>query len=773
VTAPRLRLVFVLLALVLVVPGALLVRRALASVALEREARERAVAERAFDEMERALTQLLRAEEERPASDYDFASPASPLHERPAGALVAGYFQIEADGTVTTPAWGKGVRTLAEAVVGEVPRAAPAPAALAPARLPAPPLPAESPPAPAAEPTREGALPEPKPEAAPAPEPPSATGALAEAPREQVITVAQGARVEIDEVAVDPELPNLYEEGDEGAGDAYDALAKLNTGAKERQDRKQRSYVQEQIALPDGSARVSRASAPEAANTAPDSSRAAAEEIVARALGAPETASEWSASKVEGADVGATAAADAPPPAEQLASAQGAAADERVEDDARNEGDRSAETRGAGEAAGRAELARERDDAAGPAQQPAAAERVVPEAPAPIPAKRRALRDEAPAARAELVRVIVDPMRGRLAAGDVYLLVRNARIGDRALRQGLAIERAALERLLTSATLAEGALPAASVVLTPAHASARPVSTPERRAFSHRFAEPFHALAAELAFAPFADEGARSVYWLVALFTVSAGVGLFAVYRMTAVALHFAERRSNFAAAVSHELKTPLTAIRLYAEMLRDGLVPSEEKRREYYGSITGETERLSRLINNVLEFSRLERGARTFELRIGDVAPVVREAVDLLRGHAAQHGFALELVADDALPPVRFERDALVQVVFNLVDNAVKYGRGESARIEVSCRRAGEGVAIGVRDHGAGVPREELGRILEPFYRRGDELTRSAQGAGIGLALVRALVQEMGGALRVVNADGGGLAVTLELSGTASGAAV
>jgi len=290
--------------------------------------------------------------------------------------------------------------------------------------------------------------------------------------------------------------------------------------------------------------------------------------------------------------------------------------------------------------------------------------------------------------------------------------------------------------------------------------------------FGHRFAEPFHALAAELAFAPFADEGARSVYWLVALFTVSAAVGLFAVYRMTAVALHFAERRSNFAAAVSHELKTPLTAIRLYAEMLRDGLVPSEEKRHEYYGSITGETERLSRLINNVLEFSRLERGVRTFELRIGDVAPVVREAVDLLRGHAAQHGFALELAQDEALPPVRFERDALMQVVFNLVDNAVKYGRGETARIEVSCRRAGEGVAIGVRDFGAGVPREELGRILEPFYRRGDELTRSAQGAGIGLALVRALVQEMGGALRVVNADGGGLAVTLELSGTASAAA-
>jgi signal transduction histidine kinase len=105
------------------------------------------------------------------------------------------------------------------------------------------------------------------------------------------------------------------------------------------------------------------------------------------------------------------------------------------------------------------------------------------------------------------------------------------------------------------------------------------------------------------------------------------------------------------------------------------------------------------------------------------------------------------------------------VQVVFNLVDNAIKYGRGEPARIDVSCAREGAGVAIRVRDHGAGVPREELGRILEPFYRRGDELTRSAQGAGIGLALVRSLAQQMGAALRVANAEGGGLVASVELA--------
>ena len=95
---------------------------------------------------------------------------------------------------------------------------------------------------------------------------------------------------------------------------------------------------------------------------------------------------------------------------------------------------------------------------------------------------------------------------------------------------------------------------------------------------------------------------------------------------MLSVAVGFAERRSNFVAAVSHELKTPLTAIRMYGEMLRDDLVPSDDKRREYYRTITAESERLSRLIDNVLEFSRLEKGTRSMRLAVGAVGPVVEE---------------------------------------------------------------------------------------------------------------------------------------------------
>ena len=112
---------------------------------------------------------------------------------------------------------------------------------------------------------------------------------------------------------------------------------------------------------------------------------------------------------------------------------------------------------------------------------------------------------------------------------------------------------------------------------------------------------------------------------------VLGGAGLYAIHRTAAVAVHYAERRSNFVAAVTHELKTPLTAIRMYAEMLRDGLVSSDDKRQEYYGTITGESERLSRLVDNVLEFSRLEGGRRELATAVGSLGPVLEEVAEKL----------------------------------------------------------------------------------------------------------------------------------------------
>jgi signal transduction histidine kinase len=257
--------------------------------------------------------------------------------------------------------------------------------------------------------------------------------------------------------------------------------------------------------------------------------------------------------------------------------------------------------------------------------------------------------------------------------------------------------------------------------------------------------------------------GVTYVYVLAVLVLAATGLGLAALYRMMTLVVGYAERRSNFVAAVSHELKTPLTAIRMYGEMLRDGMVPSAEKRDEYYRHITVESERLSRLINNVLEFSHLEKGTRQIALATGSVAPVVREVAALLAPHVQEQGFELRVEVDGELPPVRFERDALMQVLWNLVDNALKYARDASPkRIALRGWADSSGVHLAVRDHGPGVSPRHLGRIFEPFYRGESELTRRSKGTGLGLALVRGLVERMGAHVGGRNLSDGGFEVEI-----------
>jgi signal transduction histidine kinase len=201
----------------------------------------------------------------------------------------------------------------------------------------------------------------------------------------------------------------------------------------------------------------------------------------------------------------------------------------------------------------------------------------------------------------------------------------------------------------------------------------------------------------------------------------------------------------------------------MYGEMLRDGIVPSEAKRDEYYRHITTESERLSRLINNVLELARIEKGTRDVALIAGPVAPVLDEIAELARPHLAGQGFTLEVASAPDLPPVRYERDALMQVLWNLIDNAVKYAGGAARKqIELRCEREGDRVVLSVRDHGSGVPPRHLTKIFEPFYRGENELTRRTKGTGIGLALVRGLAERMGATVSGRNVPDGGFEVQL-----------
>jgi signal transduction histidine kinase len=360
------------------------------------------------------------------------------------------------------------------------------------------------------------------------------------------------------------------------------------------------------------------------------------------------------------------------------------------------------------------------------------------------------------------LRIAFDPMIGIAAGANALVLYRTVLVGERGYRQGLVLDRAALGAWLHERVIGATGLGRVAEVRFDGAPSTDPARG--RYVYAHRFAEPFDALSAELWLAPLPGVGSLgALYALAAVLLALGAAGLFAVYRTAAVVMHYAERRSNFAAAVTHELKTPLTAIRMYAEMLRDGLVPSDAKRQEYYATITGESERLSRLVDNVLEFSKLEGGRRELAVAVGMVGPVLEDAAEKLAPHAASLGFALAVRVASDLPAVRFDRDALLQVLFNLVDNAMKYAKSSNRRtVELEARREGDAVLVAVRDFGPGVARAHLERVFEPFYRGESELTRTTKGTGIGLALVKELAERMGAVVSGANADGGGFRVRL-----------
>jgi two-component system phosphate regulon sensor histidine kinase PhoR len=212
--------------------------------------------------------------------------------------------------------------------------------------------------------------------------------------------------------------------------------------------------------------------------------------------------------------------------------------------------------------------------------------------------------------------------------------------------------------------------------------------------------------------------------------------------------------KSEFVANVSHELKTPLALVRMFSEMLHSGRVASEAKRQQYLDIIMTESERLSSLIENVLDFARVERGRQAYELAEGDVGEAVSRAVNVYRHRAESEGIGLVAEIEPGLPSARIDDRAIQLAVINLIDNALKYAPGTGT---VTVRAGLENGAIVVRvvDRGPGVPVEERERIFERFVRgstarsQGDASrgeVRRVRGSGIGLALVKHIAESHGG---------------------------
>ena len=239
--------------------------------------------------------------------------------------------------------------------------------------------------------------------------------------------------------------------------------------------------------------------------------------------------------------------------------------------------------------------------------------------------------------------------------------------------------------------------------------------------------------------------------------------GLALVWTNVRRELKLSRLKSDFVANVSHELKTPLALIRLFAETLELGRVPTEDKKQQYHRIINKESRRLTQLINNILDFSRIEAGRKEYRFARADLGAVVRDVVDAYRFQIEQHGFALELAVAEDLPEMELDPEAVSQALINLLNNAIKYSPNEKA-ISISVRREGERVLVAVRDRGIGIPKSEQKRIFEKFYRVETSVVHTTKGSGLGLALVQHITEAHGGHVEVTSAPGEGSTFTLSL---------
>jgi two-component system phosphate regulon sensor histidine kinase PhoR len=238
---------------------------------------------------------------------------------------------------------------------------------------------------------------------------------------------------------------------------------------------------------------------------------------------------------------------------------------------------------------------------------------------------------------------------------------------------------------------------------------------------------------------------------LILLSTVIIGVGLGIVWLAVVAERRAGRMKSDFIANVSHELKTPLSLIRMFGELVATGRHKDDRTAREYGGIITRESERLSHLIDNVLDFARLEQGKASYNFVEGDLAEVVERALDVCRYRLDKEKMKLETDFEPELPCVRMDDNGMTLVTLNLVDNAIKHA-AEGGKVLVTLRRAPGFLVLGVRDCGPGVPREEHNRIFERFYRSQRTRERNVRGSGIGLSLVRHIVEAHGGRVVVTS---------------------
>lgn len=251
--------------------------------------------------------------------------------------------------------------------------------------------------------------------------------------------------------------------------------------------------------------------------------------------------------------------------------------------------------------------------------------------------------------------------------------------------------------------------------------------------------------------------GATVLVLLVLLF------GIALTIRATDREARLAQAKSNFVANVSHELKTPLSLLSLFSEILELGRVNSEEKKTEYYRIIRHESLRLNKVIDNILDFSKIEAGRKTYNFAHSDMAEVIENVLSSYRYQIVNGGFDVHTNIQADLPPVLIDRDAMAQAISNLVDNAIKYS-GEVKQLSIKTEKLGSDLSIEIADRGIGIPRTEQAKVFEKFYRVGNGLIHNVKGSGLGLSLVKHIIEAHKGTIAVEGDAGKGSRFTILL---------
>ena len=262
------------------------------------------------------------------------------------------------------------------------------------------------------------------------------------------------------------------------------------------------------------------------------------------------------------------------------------------------------------------------------------------------------------------------------------------------------------------------------------------------------------------------EEKKKGLYLYISIISFSAlailGGGFFTFWALSRE-WRLAELKSEFVSGLSHDLRRPLTSIRMFSEMLKDKRVLTEEKKLEYYNIINSESERLAHLTNNILDFSRIERGRKKYDLKYEDIANITTNTVGHFRTYMADKTRRINLEIQDGIPKVKIDASSISQALINLLSNAAQFSPPDK-EIKVNLMKARKDVVIEVIDQGIGVPRSEQRRIFQRFYRVPQKQVTETEGSGLGLTLVKYTAEAHGGRVKVESEEGKGSKFSLIL---------